>query len=234
MNWGNGIAKDVIWTNEISNIEQKQKVAHVIADKVKNGDIIGIGSGSTATLALKEIGKKVKEEKLSILAIPTSFEMMILCTNLGITTTTLINKKPDWVFDGADEVDSMNNLIKGRGGALFKEKLVLSSSLENYILVDDSKLVSTLGEKFPVPVEVFPYAINIVETRLETLGVLDIALRMGKGKDGPVITESGNFIIDVKFKKIESEFEKEIKSIPGVIESGLFIGPNYNLTIIKG
>ena len=232
MNWGNDIAKDLLLNNEISNIEQKQKVAQIISDKVKNGDVIGVGSGSTATLALKEIGKKVKQKKLSILAIPTSFEMMILCTNLGIITTTLINKRPDWAFDGADEVDSMNNLIKGRGGALFKEKLVLSSSSENYILVDDSKLVSNLGEKFPVPIEVFPYAINIVETRLAQLGVLDITLRMAKGKDGPVITESGNFIIDVKFKKIESSFEKEIKSIPGVIESGLFIG--YNINIIKG
>lgn len=232
MKWSNKIANKIEWSGEISNREQKEKVAEYIAQRVKNGDVIGVGSGSTAFLAVQAIAKRIKDEGLSITAIPTSHEVSLTCAILEIPTTTLLQKKPDWAFDGADEVDQKNNLIKGRGGAMFAEKLVISSSLESYILVDQSKFVSFLGEKFPVPVEVDPRAINLVETRLEAFKATEINLRLAKGKDGPVITEEGNVILDVRFEKIENDFEKEIKAIPGVIETGLFIG--YNVKIVKG
>jgi len=230
MIWENKIATTLQWSREISNKEQKEKVADKIAERVKNGDVIGVGSGSTSFLALLAISKKVKEQNLSVLAIPTSHEVSLTCSILGLNTSTLLNARPDWSFDGADEVDPQKSLIKGRGGAMFAEKLVMKSSPENYILVDSSKFVTYLGEKFATPIEVDPRAVNLVEEELLKLGANEINLRLAVSKDGPVITEAGNLILDVRFNKITSDYEKEIKSIPGVIESGLFI--NYNVEIL--
>lgn len=231
MRWTNKIANTLQWANEISNREQKEAVANQIAKRVKDGDVIGFGSGSTAFLAIQAISKRIKEENLKIMAIPTSYEIKMTCAILGIPTVSLMEMKPDWGFDGADEVDADNNLIKGRGGAMFAEKLVMKSSPENYILVDDSKLVKNLGEKFAVPVEVFPNAIHLVEESLNQLGATEVQIRLAKKKDGAVITEAGNFILDVRFAQIKPGLEKEIKAIPGVIESGLFMG--YNVKILK-
>ncbi len=226
MIWENKIATTLQWAKEISNREQKEAVAAKIADRVRDGDVIGVGSGSTSYLALLAISKKVKEQKLNVLAIPTSHEVSLTCSIMGLPTSTLLNARPDWYFDGADEVDPNKNLIKGRGGAMFAEKLVMKSAPENYILVDSSKFVSYLGEKFAAPIEVDPRAVNLVETELSKLGVKEALMRMAVAKDGPVITEAGNLILDVRFNKIEEGYEKEIKSIPGVIESGLFMGYN--------
>ncbi|OXS57599.1 ribose 5-phosphate isomerase A [Cohnella sp. CIP 111063] len=226
MAWENKIATTLQWTKEISNREQKEAVAAKIAERVRDGDVIGVGSGSTSYLALLAISKKVKEQKLNVLAIPTSHEVSLTCSIMGLPTSTLLNARPDWYFDGADEVDPNKNLIKGRGGAMFAEKLVMKSAPESYILVDSSKFVSYLGEKFAAPIEFDPRAVNLVETELAKLGVKDVQMRMAVAKDGPVITEAGNLILDVRFNKIEDGYEKEIKSIPGVIESGLFIGYN--------
>ena len=154
----------------------------------------------------------------------------MLCSYLGIATTTLIEKKPDWCFDGADEVDENKWLIKGRGGAMFKEKLNIVNSPITYILVDESKKVNKLGSKFKVPVECFPNAINYVKSELIKLNGTEIELRKAIGKDGPCITENGNFILDVKFDNITQDLERKIKSITGVIESGLFI--NYNIEVV--
>jgi len=174
--------------------------------------------------------KKVKEENLAIKAIPTSVELTMVCSSLGVETTTLFEHRPDWYFDGADEVDPDNRLIKGRGGAMFKEKLIMSSSPVSYILVDESKLVKKLGTNFPVPIEVFPSALLYVEEQLKKLGADTLALRPAKGKDGPIITENGNLILDARFNNIEDSLEKQIKSITGVIESGLFV--KYNVEIL--
>lgn len=224
MIWDNKIATTLQWAREISNKEQKERVAQKIAERVKDGDVVGVGSGSTSFLALQAISKKVKEQQLNVLAIPTSHEVSLTCSILGVPTSTLLNARPDWAFDGADEVDPNKSLIKGRGGAMFGEKIVMKSSPENYILVDSTKFVSHLGEKFAVPIEVDPRAVNLVEGELSKLHVTEIKLRLAISKDGPVITETGNIILDVRFKEIASDFEKEIKAIPGVIESGLFIG----------
>ncbi|MFC4598264.1 ribose 5-phosphate isomerase A [Cohnella hongkongensis] len=224
MGWENKIATTLQWTKEISNREQKEAVAAKIAERVRDGDVIGVGSGSTSYLALLAISRKVKEQKLSVLAIPTSHEVSLTCSIMGLPTSTLLNARPDWYFDGADEVDPNKNLIKGRGGAMFAEKLVMKSAPESYILVDSSKFVSYLGEKFAAPVEVDPRAVHLVETELAKLGVKEAQMRMAVAKDGPVITEAGNLILDVRFNRIEDGYEKEIKSIPGVIESGLFMG----------
>ena len=231
MDWKKEYVSDIKWNGEISNKEEKEKVAEKIAEKVNDGDVIGFGSGSTSLLATKAIAKRVKEENLNIIAIPTSHEIRLLCISLGIPTTTLMDKKPDWSFDGADEVNSDNWLIKGRGGAMFKEKLNIVNSKESYILVDSSKFVTKLGEKFPVPIECFPQAICSIKNELANkFPVKTMNLRLAKGKDGPVITENGNFILDVVFEEIDQNLEKELKSIVGVIETGLFIG--YPVTIL--
>ena len=154
----------------------------------------------------------------------------MLCSYLAIPTTTLNEKKPDWSFDGADEVDNDKWLIKGRGGAMFKEKLNMVNSPITYILIDESKKVEKLGSKCKIPIECFPEALNYIKTELVNIGGSEIELRKAIGKDGPCITENGNLILDVKFENISQDLEKKIKSIPGVIESGLFI--NYNVEVI--
>src|ERR1700710_715657 len=220
MNFESDILTTLEWSSPIINLEGKQKVADEIAAKVKDGDVLGVGSGSTVYVALLAIAKRIKEEKLSVKAIPTSIEISMFCAKLGIPLTTLYEHKPDWLFDGADEVDPNKSLIKGRGGAMFKEKLLISSSPKNYIIVDDSKLVKKLGTNFPVPIEVFPQALLHVEAELKKLGTTELLLRPAKGKDGPIITENGNLILDARFKDIDKSMERDIKLITGVIESG--------------
>lgn len=196
----------------------------------QNGDIIGAGSGSTVYLTLFALAERIRKEALHIEIIPASNEISMTCIQLNIPQTTLWNKRPDWTFDGADEVDPQHNLIKGRGGAMFKEKLLIKSSDKSYIIIDPSKKVERLGSKFPVPVEVFPGALNHAEQEIRRLGASEITLRLAVGKDGPILTENGNFILDVRFDTIGSGLEQQLKSITGVIESGLFIG--YDVDII--
>lgn len=230
MNWDKDILNKIEFDN-ISNIEEKKKLGEIIANKVEDGQVIGFGSGSTSYMATLAIAEKIKNEKLNIVAIPTSYEIKMLCSYLGIKTASLIEYKPDWSFDGADEVDNNNWLIKGRGGAMFKEKLNIVNSPVTYILIDKTKRVDKLGEKFKIPVECVLDSINYVKEELIKLGGKDIALRKAVGKDGPIITENSNVIIDVKFENIDNELEKQIKCIPGVVESGLFIG--YNVEILE-
>ena len=230
MEWMNNSMQEIEPKN-ISNQEQKEKIAKQIADKVKDGDVIGFGSGSTSYLAIKEIAKKIEEEEINITAIPTSFEIKALCQELKIPTVSILEKKPDWGFDGADEVDKNNNwLIKGRGAAMFKEKLNMVNSGITYILVDESKFVDKLNEKFPIPIEVYPEAVSSVKEALLDLGATEILLRKAEKKDGPVFTENHNVILDTKFVEIYDSLEEDIKSITGVIESGLFI--DYSIEVM--
>lgn len=231
MNWNDNVIQKLEWNGEISNLEEKQKIAEKIASIAKKGDVIGVGSGSTSFLAIQAIAKRVKEENMKIKAIPTSKEIAMVCNYLNIPTTTLIEAKPDWCFDGADEVTPEKWLLKGRGAAMFREKLVISNANKVYILVDSSKFVNKPCEKFPIPIEVFPDSLYSVKEKLLELGATQAELRLAKKKDGPVITENGNLIIDAKFENIDENFEKTLKSIVGVIETGLFIG--YNVEIIS-
>ncbi|MDD2953724.1 MAG: ribose 5-phosphate isomerase A [Parabacteroides sp.] len=230
MKWDHSLIDTLEWGNQISHKEDKIKIADLIASKVENGQVIGVGSGSTSYLALVRIAERIRTEHLSILAIPTSLEIRMTCAQLGIPVTSLFSHKPDWTFDGADEVDAHFNLIKGRGGAMFKEKLLICSSPQTYILVDPSKQVERLGTKFPIPVEIFPQALTYVEDRLHHLNPREIKLRMGQGKDGPIITENGNMILDVWMDHIPENTESTLKSITGVLESGLFM--NYKVEVL--
>lgn len=231
MDWKKEFLQKPMWKEEISNREEKEEIAKKIAERVQDGDVIGFGSGSTSYLAAIAIAEKIQKESLKITAIPTSYEIKMLCTYLNIPTATIDEKRPDWCFDGADEVDHDNWLIKGRGAAMFNEKLNIKSAKKTYILVDQSKIVNKLCSKFPVPVECTPKAINLVKEEIYKLGADSIELRLAKKKDGPVITENGNIILDVMFSNVDETLEKKLKSITGVIETGLFIG--YNVEIIK-
>lgn len=231
MNWNSKIIETLKWSGEIINKEQKQKVADQIAENIKDKQIIGVGSGSTVYLALFSISKKVHKDNMDIKVIPTSLEISMTCAALGLQITSLLENKPDWLFDGADEVSPDNHLIKGRGGAMFKEKLLMNSSPKNFIIVDKSKIVNKLGLNFPIPIEVFPQSILFVEQELLKLGASNLNLRLAVGKDGPIITENGNFILDAKFNNIEADLERRIKSITGVIESGLFQNSSFEVIV---
>ncbi len=230
MNWDKGAAYDS-WPVAISNRAAKEALGRQMADKVEDGQVIGVGSGSTAYLAVLAIGERVRREKLRATVICTSPELTLACAAAGLQVASLLQVRPDWAFDGADEVDPERNLIKGRGGAMFMEKVLMWASPRNFILVDPSKLVPKLGAKFAVPVEVLPVALRLVESELRAIGATEMLMRLAVGKDGPVVTENGNFILDVRFGGIHKELERDIKAIPGVIESGLFWGRDVEIVV---
>jgi ribose 5-phosphate isomerase A len=230
MNWDNAAIYDS-WPVAISNRAAKEALGREMAGKVEDGQVIGVGSGSTAYLAALAIGERVRREKLRTSVICTSPELTLACAAVGLPVASLLQVRPDWAFDGADEVDPDRNLIKGRGGAMFMEKVLMWASPRNFILVDSSKLVPKLGAKFAIPVEVLPVALRLVEYELRGLGATEILLRLAAGKDGPVVTENGNFILDVRFAGVHKELERDIKAIPGVIESGLFWGRDVEVVV---
>jgi ribose 5-phosphate isomerase A len=224
MNWNRNLFDQITQGVNIKNREEKQIAANKIAKRLRDGDVVGVGSGSTSLIAIHSIAQRVLNEKLQVKVIPTSLEMNYTCQQLNLSVTDLSFARPDWCFDGADEVDSNSNLNKGRGGAMFREKLIMSSCEERYILIDSSKLVLRIGTNFPIPVEILPFSISYVQAELLSLGAKQIATRLAGGKDGPVITENDGLILDVYFEEVYSGLEKDIKAISGVLESGLFQG----------
>ncbi|AIJ04883.1 ribose 5-phosphate isomerase [Methanocaldococcus bathoardescens] len=185
--------------------------------------VVGLGTGSTAALFIRELGNRIQEEELTVFGIPTSFEAKMLAMQYEIPLVSLDEYDVDIAFDGADEVEEKTLfLIKGGGGCHTQEKIVDYNADEFVVLVDESKLVKKLGEKFPIPVEVIPSAYRVVIRALSEMGG-EAVIRLGDRKRGPVITDNGNMIIDV-FMKVDDaiELEKEINNIPGVVENGIF------------
>ena len=205
----------------------KQEVGRAAAQKVQSNTIVGLGTGSTTAYAIQFLGERLQRGEIeNIAGIPTSFQADILARQYGIPVTSLdVVDRIDIAIDGADEVDPHKNLIKGGGAAHTREKLVDGQADCFVVVVDSSKLVEQLGSTFPLPVEVMPVARVPVMRALEKLGGKP-ELRMGIKKDGPVVTDQGNFIVDVKFDKIDNpvELEKVINNIPGVLDNGLFVG----------
>lgn len=212
------------WNGSISNLEDKKKIAEHLASHVRDGDVIGCGSGSTSFLAIHAIAKRVREERLVCRLIPTSIEVEMICRLLSVEVGSLISNKPRWCFDGADEVDPEGNLIKGRGGALARERIVMFASDQVFILADSSKRVNILGQKFAVPVEVRPEVVTLVANSLRELGVYEQTLRLAVKKDGPVITEGGNLIVDIRAECYGPDFFTALTLLPGVVDVGLFYG----------
>lgn len=220
------------WKNNVENKEEKQKLAIRMAKRVKDGEVIGFGSGTTSYLTILEIAKIVKEKQINIKAIPTSTIIEKLCNELNIETTTLDNNKPDWCFDGADEIDNHNWLIKGMGAALYKEKLNMKNSNENYILVDESKFVERLGEKHPIPIECEISKVEEIKEKVKRLGATKVEIRKSNISDNEyLVTDNGNYILHAWFDKIEANLEEELLKIDGIVESGLFIG--YDIIVVK-
>ncbi|MCK4246908.1 MAG: ribose 5-phosphate isomerase A [Methanomicrobia archaeon] len=198
----------------------KKLVGKYAADLVKDGDVIGLGTGSTTLEFINSLGERIKKEEIEVYGVPTSFQSKILGIENNITIVSIDQYPPEKAFDGADEVDPHNFLIKGRGAAILQEKIIDYASKEFYVLIDESKLVKNLGEKAKIPIEVLPHAWKIVSEKLKDLNP---ELRMAVHKDGPVITDNGNFIIDLTFLVDNpEEKEKELNNIPGVVENGIF------------
>jgi ribose 5-phosphate isomerase A len=207
--------------------EAKRKAALEAVKHVKDGFIVGLGSGSTAAFAIEALGERIKQEKLQIMGIPTSYQAFLLAVECGIPITTL-DEHPEVnvTIDGADQITNELNLIKGMGAALAREKIVAAASKLNIIIADQQKKVKVLGENNQsVPIEVLPFAISLVKRKIVDVGGKPV-LREGKGKLGPVITDNGNAILDTNFGEISNpaELEIKLKMIPGVVETGFFVG----------
>jgi ribose 5-phosphate isomerase A len=217
------------WPASISNLEEKQAVAERAVAEVRDGQLIGIGSGSNAYLVLWAIGRRVRSEGLSVAVVCSSYETEVAAVRLGLSLRELGSVTPMWGVDGADEVDPDGRLIKGRGGALFREKILWHTAERMFLAVDASKHVSRLGQRFPVPIEVQRNGVSLVARELAALGATEVTLRVAGGKDGPVITESGNLILDARFDEIAHGLHVTIKLLPGVIETGLFEGYGFDV-----
>jgi ribose 5-phosphate isomerase A len=205
----------------------KQQVGKVAAERVQSGSIVGLGTGSTTAFAIQYLGERLQSGEIqNIKGIPTSFQAIVLARQYGIPLVGLDEVDHiDIAIDGADEVDPNKNLIKGGGAAHTQEKIVDSLADQFIVVVDSSKLVDKLGSTFLLPVEVLPMAVAPVMRAIAKLGGKP-ELRMGVKKAGPVVTDQGNLVIDVKFDQIDSpgELEKTLNNIPGVLENGLFVG----------
>ena len=206
--------------------EAKKRVALEAVKHVQDDFIVGLGSGSTAAYVIQQIGEKIRLESLRILGVPTSHQAMMLAVHCGVPLTTL-NEHPqlDLAIDGADQIDRDLNLIKGGGGALTREKIVASAAKQFIIVADETKLVERLGTSHTVPIEVLPFALPTVMVKLRELKGKP-ALREGGGKVGPLVTDNGNFVVDVDFGPVDDvkELDLQLKLISGVIETGLFVG----------
>jgi ribose 5-phosphate isomerase A len=206
----------------MANEEEKEAAGRAAAELVRDGDVVGLGTGSTAYFAVVALGERVKAG-LKITGIPTSLQTADLARAVGIPLTTL-DEHPeiDITIDGADEIDSKLNLIKGGGGALLREKVVASASKKMVVVADSRKVVAVLG-KFPLPVEVIAFARTVVERKIVALGG---SPKLRTKADGPFITDNGNEILDCNFGRIADPpaLARELSGTPGVVEHGLFIG----------
>jgi ribose 5-phosphate isomerase A len=202
----------------------KQAAAEAAVALVENGMVIGLGTGSTATLAVDALGKRVKEG-LRIIGVPTSEHTAAQARGLGINISSLAeHSQLDLTIDGADEIQRGTlDLIKGGGGALLREKVVASATRRLIIIADETKLVDRLGVHFAVPVEVVQFGWQASERKLRKLGA-QTKLRAGPDEK-PFVTDSGNFIVDCRFSPIEAPaaLDQELNSIVGVVEHGLFL-----------
>ncbi|HJJ35994.1 MAG TPA: ribose 5-phosphate isomerase A [Methanocorpusculum sp.] len=204
------------------------------ADMVQDGMTIGLGTGSTVFFAMERLGERIKKEGLNIRGVPTSHQTAQRAEEYGIPLTTLsLHPKLDLAIDGADQVSPEKYLVKGRGAALLREKIVADAAEKFIVVIDESKSVSGLSAA--VPLEVLPFAYGSVCRRLRELGGEPV-MRNGVKKDGPVISDNGNYIFDCAFGDIKDPeaMEKAINAIPGILECGIFSTLTEKTTVIIG
>ena len=205
----------------------KEAVAQAAVEQIRDGMVLGLGSGSTAALMIQALGAKLKRGELTdIVGVTTSFQGEVLAAELGIPLKSLnAIDRIDLAIDGADEVDPAFQLIKGGGACHVQEKLVARRAERFVVVVDSTKLVDTLNLGFWLPVEVLPGAWRQVQAELQALGA-EAKLRMAVRKAGPVVTDQGNLVLDAQFAggiQDPVALEQQINNIPGVLENGLFV-----------
>jgi ribose 5-phosphate isomerase A len=215
------------------NIQEKEAAARASMRFVQDGQIVGLGTGSTAAYAVRFLGERVRAG-LKIRGIPTSVHTKELATSLGIPLTTLEEfQQIDVTIDGADEVDPKLNLIKGGGGALLREKIIASATKQLVIIGDSGKKVAMLG-KFPLPVEIILFAQPLLAKRIAALGA---AVKLRADASGsPFITDEGHHILDCEFGQIPDppSLACQLEAMPGVVEHGMFIAMAGVVLIAKG
>lgn len=213
-------------------ISEKQRAAEAAVEYVKDGMIVGLGTGSTTEFAVKKLGERIRDG-LAIKGIPTSDVTKVQAEEEGIPLIDFSETMYiDLTIDGADEIDVNLNMIKGGGAALLREKIVASASKEEIIIVSHEKFVKQLGS-FPLPVEVIPFGWQVIFNQLETLGGSpDLRLKQGQ----PLLTDQGNYIIDCRFRQIidAAQLEQRLNMIPGVVENGLFTGLCTRMIVAEG
>jgi len=211
----------------LASIEDAKRKAILKAlQPIRNGWVIGLGSGTTMALAITELSRFARGRRLEISVVPTSHQVENLAMLLGLRIHAL-NEVPsiDYAIDGADQVEIPSlNLIKGDGGAMLREKVVDSLAHKVSIIIVETKLTKHLGHHQPVPLEVTPFAYRSVQIQVTKMGGR-ARLREGTGKVGPVVTDNGNLILDADFGQIEKpvQLERRLKMVPGLLETGLFL-----------
>lgn len=212
----------------------KQDAGIRAANMVEDGMIVGLGTGSTVFFAMERLGERIKTEGLKILGVPTSHQTAMRAEEYGIPLTTLsLHPVLDLAIDGADQVSPEKILIKGRGAALMREKIVADAAKKFVVVIDPSKSVSVPNA--PVPIEILPFAYGSVCEKLKTLGGEPV-MRNGTRKDGPVISDNGNYIFDCAFGEIKDAkaLEAALNAIPGVLENGIFANLTEKTEVIIG
>ncbi len=217
--------------------QMKQAVAKAAVDKIEDGMVLGLGSGSTAALMIEDLGAKIQSGQIKdVIGVTTSFQGEVLASSLGIPLQSFSSvSKIDLAIDGADEVDPSFQLIKGGGACHVQEKLVASIAEKFIVVVDSTKIVEKLNLDFQLPVEVLPSTWKQVQIKLQELEGKSI-LRMAQKKAGPVVTDQGNLVLDVSFETgivDPVDLEKTINNIPGVLENGLFVNLTNEVLVGK-
>ncbi len=212
-------------------MNEKQLVGEKAVEYIKDGMVVGLGTGSTVYYTIKKLGELVKGG-LKIKGVPTSEQTAALANEEGIPLVDLKEIEAlDVAIDGADQVDSDLNLIKGGGGALLREKIIANAASIFIVVADSSKVVNQLGA-FPLPVEVVQFGVDMTARKVASLGCVP-KLRVREGQ--PFITDNGNYILDCDFKRIEfpAELEVKLNMIPGVVENGLFLNSSSRVITVE-
>jgi ribose 5-phosphate isomerase A len=206
-------------------VDSKERAGTWAAAQVTDGMAVGLGTGSTAAWFIKEVARRVREENLKVTLASSSFSTSLMAVELGLSLLPLEQVRHlDLYADGADEFDPQKRLIKGRGAAMVREKHLVHLADKFIVLVDPSKRVDRLGTNFPVPVEALPFAVGLVEQELVKLGATVTLRPAGTSKDGPVVTDQGNFVLDARFDPSGdvAGLDSALTDIPGVVGHGLF------------
>lgn len=213
----------------------KKAAAAAALDFVPPNAVLGLGSGSTLAFFIELLGERVRTRQIHLVGVPTSHQTRILARQQGIPIQDATDTEHiDLAIDGADEIDPVGNLIKGAGGAHVMEKLVAACADRFMVVADEAKLVRTLGERFPIPVEVIAPSVPFALRRLHALGGEPV-LRCGPGKLGPVISDLGNPIIDVHFGVLRDpeRLNQDLNNIPGLVGHGLFLNMTHDIIVAK-